>query len=222
MTSSNGNIFRVIGSLWTKSTGHQWIPLVTNGFPSQRPVTRSFDVFFDTSPNKWLSKQSRRQWFETPLRSLWHHCNGLPGNSISNTDQLNYKISRISLLLRTWLAWMNYQVYMVVISHPCPNFWQGEGMDVVTSHRTQCVITYSCHNINQSLVIPTHLETACYYTVCHQDHCVIGITHSKMYVMNIYQNFCGREKYVCTSIHAFVIITFFIQWNWQHLNLALK
>ena len=23
--------------------------------------------------NKWLSKQSRRRWFETPSRSLWHH-----------------------------------------------------------------------------------------------------------------------------------------------------
>ena len=26
-------------------------------FPSQRPVTRSFDVFFDLRPNKRLSKQ---------------------------------------------------------------------------------------------------------------------------------------------------------------------
>ena len=27
-------------------------------FPAQRPVTRSFDVFFDLRLNKWLSKQS--------------------------------------------------------------------------------------------------------------------------------------------------------------------
>ena len=46
-------------------------PPVTGGFTSQRPVTRSIDVFFD----KLWSKQSRRQWFETPSRSLWHHCN---------------------------------------------------------------------------------------------------------------------------------------------------
>ena len=31
---------------------------VTGGFPSQRPVTRSFDVFFDLRLNKWLRKQS--------------------------------------------------------------------------------------------------------------------------------------------------------------------
>ena len=41
----------------------------------QRPVTLSFDVFFDLSLNKRLSKQSRRCWFETGLRSLWRDCN---------------------------------------------------------------------------------------------------------------------------------------------------
>ena len=46
---------------------------VTGGFPSQRPVTRSFDVFFDLRLNKRLSKQSRCWWFETPLCSLWRH-----------------------------------------------------------------------------------------------------------------------------------------------------
>ena len=33
---------------------------VTGEFPSQRPVTRSFDIFFDLRLNKRLSKQSRR------------------------------------------------------------------------------------------------------------------------------------------------------------------
>ena len=51
-------------------------PPVNGGFPSQRPVTRSFDVFFVLRLNKLLRKQSRRRWFETPLRSLWFHCNG--------------------------------------------------------------------------------------------------------------------------------------------------
>ena len=51
-------------------------PPVTGGFPLQRPVTRSFEFFFDLLLNKRLSKQSRRRWFETPSRSLWHHCNG--------------------------------------------------------------------------------------------------------------------------------------------------
>ena len=42
---------------------------------SQRPVTRSFDVFFELRLNKQWSKQSRRRWFEAPSRSLWHHSN---------------------------------------------------------------------------------------------------------------------------------------------------
>ena len=48
---------------------------VTGEFPAQRPVTRSFDVFFDLRLHECLSKQPRRWWFETPSCSLWRHCN---------------------------------------------------------------------------------------------------------------------------------------------------
>ena len=34
---------------------------VTGEFPAQRPVTRSFDVFFDLRKNKQMSKQSKRR-----------------------------------------------------------------------------------------------------------------------------------------------------------------
>ena len=46
-------------------------------FPTQRPVTRSFDVFFDLRLNKRLSKQTWGWWFETLSWSLWRHCNVL-------------------------------------------------------------------------------------------------------------------------------------------------
>ena len=45
MTSLNGNIFRVAGHLCGEFTCHRWIP-------AQRPVTRSFDVFFDL---RWIN-----------------------------------------------------------------------------------------------------------------------------------------------------------------------
>ena len=48
----------------------------TGELPTQRPVTRSFDVFFDLSLHVRLSKQSYGWWFETPSCSLWRHCNG--------------------------------------------------------------------------------------------------------------------------------------------------
>ena len=51
-----------------ESTGQRWIPL-----------TKASDAelwcFLYRSLNKRLSKQSRRQWFETTSRSLWRHCN---------------------------------------------------------------------------------------------------------------------------------------------------
>ena len=49
---------------------------VPGDFPTQRPVTRSFDVFFDLRPNKRLSKEWRGWWFETPSHPLWRHRNG--------------------------------------------------------------------------------------------------------------------------------------------------
>ena len=48
---------------------------VSGEFPAQRPVTWSFDVFFDLCPNKRLSKQSWGWWFETPSGLLWRHSN---------------------------------------------------------------------------------------------------------------------------------------------------
>ena len=50
---------------------------VTGEFPTQRPVTRSFDVFFDLRLNKRLSKQSWGLWSETPWWSLWRHPNAM-------------------------------------------------------------------------------------------------------------------------------------------------
>ena len=68
ISASNGNI----SALLAFCGGN--LP-ITGEFPSQRPVTRGFDVFFDLRLNQQLSKQWRRRWFETPLRSLWRHCN---------------------------------------------------------------------------------------------------------------------------------------------------
>ena len=72
MMSSNGNIFHVTGPCEGNS-------LVTSEFPSQRPVTRSFDVFFDLRLNKRLSKPSRcgdlrchHAHYDVTLMFKWH------------------------------------------------------------------------------------------------------------------------------------------------------
>ena len=73
---------------------------VPGEFPAQRPVTRSFDVFFDLHLNIRLSKQSWGWWFETPSSSLWllssHH------------SILTYR-SVIAVLLQ-FLVWLTYFV----------------------------------------------------------------------------------------------------------------
>ena len=68
MTSSNGTIFHVTGPLCGEFTG-------PGGFPAQRPLMRSFDIFFDQRLNKRLSKQPWGWWFETLPWSLWRQCN---------------------------------------------------------------------------------------------------------------------------------------------------
>ena len=67
MTSSNGNISALLAMCLRNSP-------VTGEFPAQRPVTRSFDVFFDLRLNKWLNKQSLGWCFATPSRPLWRRC----------------------------------------------------------------------------------------------------------------------------------------------------
>ena len=63
---------------------------VPGEFPSQRPVTRSFNVFFDMCLNKQLNKQSRGWWFETLSPSLWRHCNAM-------TTVANWKASHLPM-----------------------------------------------------------------------------------------------------------------------------
>ena len=64
---SNGNIFRVTGTLCGEFTGHRWIP-----------HTKASDAelwFFYLRLNERLSKPSWGWWFETPSRPFWRHCN---------------------------------------------------------------------------------------------------------------------------------------------------
>ena len=58
MTSSNGNMFRVTGFCAGNSPVTAGKSPVTGEFQSHRPVTRSFDVFFDLRlKNDWVNKQ---------------------------------------------------------------------------------------------------------------------------------------------------------------------
>ena len=64
---------------------------VPGEFLTQRPVTRSFDVYFDLRPNKRLSKQSRGWWLETQSRPLWRHRNVDKFALVSHTEIAPHK-----------------------------------------------------------------------------------------------------------------------------------
>ena len=72
---------------------------VTGEVPLQRPVTRSFSVFFDLRLNKRLSKQSRRRWFKTPSPLLWRHCNN---QSLSWNQSLSIDSPLVPVMTWRW------------------------------------------------------------------------------------------------------------------------
>ena len=73
-------------------------------FPTQMPVTGSFDIFFDLGLNKWLSKQSGGWWFETPSRPLQRHSNG---DMESFVSLISYSYSAS---INEW--WVKYHVIL--------------------------------------------------------------------------------------------------------------
>ena len=81
---------------------------VTGEFPSQRLVTRRFDVFFDLCLHKRLSKQFRGWWFETPSSSLWRHCN----------DQMLWKCHQ-----RKWFAIFHLITFPFHLPHYISNLF---------------------------------------------------------------------------------------------------
>ena len=84
-------------------------PSVTGGFPSQRPVSRSFDVSYDLRLDKRSSKQSGRWWFKTLSFSLWRHHNvERPGVPCS------WKWVRNIVL---WIKWIEIH-FCIIQFHP--------------------------------------------------------------------------------------------------------
>ena len=96
----------------------------------QKPVMWSFDIFFDVHLNKQLSKQSWHKWFETPLCSLWRHCN----------DFVILQYPYRTLLSATWLfpAWVpTVPIYNPVLPAPV-----GDKSSAETMWTTQWIVIF--------------------------------------------------------------------------------
>ena len=99
---------------------------VTGEFPAQRPVTRSFDIFFDLRLNKRLSKQSWGWWFKTWSRPWWRHCKGMEALVIrlclllsSITRQKISPCLMIPVIISSIISMMSRQHLIVIIVCRC-------------------------------------------------------------------------------------------------------
>ena len=111
---------------------------VTGEFPSQRPVARSFGVFFDLRLNTRLSKPSRCRRFETPSRSLWRQSNDLMMFMVSTFQERWIWFLRFIGVL-WWLgAGEEVNPYLPSFLHwhfsnNCPSAYEGNPKNVIKS-----------------------------------------------------------------------------------------
>ena len=136
--------------------------LVTGKLPEQRPMTQSFDVFFDLRLNKQLSKQWWGWWFGMPLCPLWCHCNDYKVWMCPSTYSFvmcwhTFKFSSLQKLWNTCQrAWQCANAQMICIKISiiviffCMNLtlWWTE-----VCLKTQCfllfpIIAWYCYNVS--------------------------------------------------------------------------
>ena len=132
---------------------------VPGEFPALRPVTRSFDVFFDLRLNKQLSEQSWDWWFETLSRPLWRHCNYAPNLNNGLTKQPLWSghgwvntphcFTWTQLLIHALIPML---VYSIHVSKWSPRVWsqrQEHIYDIIIeSYKTEIYLTsclYYCY-----------------------------------------------------------------------------
>ena len=91
-------------------------------FPTQRPVTRSFDVFFDLRRNKRLNKQWWGWWFETLSRPLWRPRNVATVVQVQLSHCL--ECSPLQVLMVHFIV-EDFTMYLLQV--PTLPWWQGSG-----------------------------------------------------------------------------------------------
>ena len=125
-------------ALLTICAGNSPVP---GEFPTQRPVTRSFGVFFDLRLNKRLSKQPWGWWFETQSLSLWRHCNGLflyrgrnsMGAILHATLSINFPC------MKSIIFWLKFDQYLFArIQKTILQHWFRELLDAKQATRHVC------------------------------------------------------------------------------------
>ena len=96
---------------------------VPGEFPTQRLVTRSFDVYFDLLRVKRLSKQSWGWWFETLSHSFWRHRNIIFYFQIVDCDLLKKIVWSFHQILAhrrppSWIQWIQLRCWFHGFTNP--------------------------------------------------------------------------------------------------------
>ena len=125
-------------------------PFVRGIHRSQRPVTRSFDIFVDLRLNERLGKQSWGWWFETPSRTLWRHSNVTQNSQHDNlTDHgTTVNVSSVEeddelIIVTCSLALVNYLSSYLMTAIHCswpfsgPFYWHG--LTLIPAWITNCI-----------------------------------------------------------------------------------
>ena len=87
---------------------------VVGEFPAQRPVTLSFNVFFDLRLNKRLNKHWWGWGFETPSCPLWRNCN------MSTKRRTFWSDLNVSTVYSCSVTWhVCYAVVWALLCHVC-------------------------------------------------------------------------------------------------------
>ena len=133
----------------------------TGEFPAQRPVTQSFDIFFDLRLNKRLSKQSWGWWIKAPSRSLWGLCDGQSAGLMitCSTKYYDQDLSTVHMIYAT-----NFRVFFVLFWRP----WNEYDHDINT-------------NCSQDYVYIWNVEA---HTIWHKNNSC-GTTHENGKVVRV-------------------------------------
>ena len=128
----------------------------TGEFPTQRPVTRSFDAFFDLRLKKRLSKRLWCWRFGTPSRPLWRHCNDRPHKRLEWHHPCTLETDNKSRTKNyIWWKWqgpyfvyisffhifvqkltLDMRIYFSLLCRYCGCWWSGALTWSVRSHST--------------------------------------------------------------------------------------
>ena len=78
---------------------------VYDEFPAQRPVTRSFDVFFDLRLSKRLSEHSRGWWY---FPHYWPFVRGIHRSTMNSPHKGQWRRALMFSLIFAWVnGWVN-------------------------------------------------------------------------------------------------------------------